>query len=302
MSQGPPERALLDDAPVHPDEPDKRTNGQENVACEVDPVKEHSYPTRNAERYNDVRSERRHTDQNEQISRRNEFDRDKASSVTTDLNSRISSSFELDDIGDSVDDFALPLHSSSPKKDSVASSDVASEHSQAFGRPHSPLSSSVQSDHSDVTSLLIDQSTSTADTVISRDHLHTARSWKPTPSASSITSSQPSSSQMSDVATFPWKRSRPVIQNLQVRKRDSDTDNMPVSHVHSKQELTSKKLSQRDFETGNRLLVIRVYWRGSAEKAPEEFFISFLTLSLHPSPHRGSCTSLALRTVTLSSL
>lgn len=265
MSQGPPERALLDDAPVHPDEPDKRTNGQKTVARGVDPVKGHFCPTRKADGHTDVLSERRHTDQKEQNSRpkpvvssdyKHEFDRDKASSVTTDLNSRISTSYELDDIGDSVDDFALPLHSSSPKKDIVASSDVASERSQTFDRPHSPLSSSVQSDHSDVTSLLIDQSTSTADTVISRDNLHTARSWKPPSSASSITSSQPSSSQMSDIATLPWKRSRPVVQNLQVSKRDSNTDNMPVSHVYSKQELTSKKLSLRDFETGNGLLTV----------------------------------------------
>ena len=271
MSQGPPERALLDDPPVHPDEPDTRTNGQKNVAREADPVKGHSGPTRKGERHNEA-ERRGHTAQKEQISRpkplvssdyKDEFDRDKASSVTTDLNSRISTSYELDDIGDNVDVFALPLHSSSPKKDSIASSDVHSEHSQTFDRPHSPLSSSVQSDHSDVTSLLIDQSTSTADTVISRDHLHTARSWKPTSSASSITSSQPSSSQMSDIATLPWKRSRPVIQNLQVRKRAGGTDNMPISRVHSKQELTSKKLSQRDFETGNGLLMIRVDWRGA---------------------------------------
>ncbi|KAL9973691.1 hypothetical protein ACROYT_G020177 [Oculina patagonica] len=256
-SQGPPaERALLDDGPVHPDDPDTRTNCQRNVAREVDPGKGHSGPISNDERHIDTKH--RIAVQKERISRpkpvfsseyKHEFDRDEASSVTTDLNSRLSTSYELDDVGDDVNDFAYPLHSSSPKKDSVASSDMPSEHLQPFDRPYSPLSSSIHSDHSDVTSLLIDQSTSTADTVISRDHLNAARTWK-TSSASSVTSSQPSSSRMSDIAPLPRKHSRPVPQNLKVSKRDGDTDSARVSHVYRDQEEpTSKQLSQRTFAT-----------------------------------------------------
>ena len=261
-SQGPPtERALLDDGPVHSDEPEARKKGQRNIAS--DPGKENCDPMTKDERKGDERSDRKHqnTAQKERILRpkpvvpseyERDFDREEASS--TDMNSTLSTSYELDDAGEDVNDFALPLHSSSPKKDSAASSDVLSEYSQTFNRPPSPLSLSIQSDHSDVTSILIDQSTSTADTVISREFLNAARSWKPTSSASSVTSSQPSSSQVSDTASLPKKHSRPVPQNLKVRKRGSDTNSAPTSYDHRKQkELTSKKLSERAVGSGNRL-------------------------------------------------
>lgn len=267
-SQGPPaEGALLDDDPVHPDEPDTRETCQRNVARKVDTGKGHSGPRSNHERHSVVRLERKHRNiaHKEQIScpkpvvsseYKREFKGDEGSSATTDLNSGLSTSYELDDNGDDANDFALPLHSSSPKKDSVASSDLPSEHSQAFDRPHSPLSLSIQSDHSDVTSLLIDQSTSTADTVISRDHLNAARTWKPTSSVSSMTSSEPSSSQMFDIAPLPRKHSHPVIPNLKVRKRDGDTDSARGLYLHSKQEeLTLKRPSQKAFATGDRLLI-----------------------------------------------
>ena len=215
-------------------------------------------------RQGDERSERKHRNkaQNERILRpkpvvssdyKREFDREEAAS-STDLNSRLSTSHELDDVSEDVNDFALPLHSSSPKKDSAASSDVLSEHSKIFDRPPSPLSLSIQSDNSDVTSLLIDQSTSTADTVILREVLNTARSWNPTSNASSVTSSQPSSSQMSDTVSSSKEHSRPVPQNVKVRKQGSDTTSARDSHGQRKQEdLTSRKLDGRAFGAGNSL-------------------------------------------------
>lgn len=249
------ERALLDDGPVHPEEPESRTKGRRKIASGVDPGKENFDPITEGKRGDGELSERKHrnTAQKERILRpkpvvssdyKREFDREGASS--TDVNSRFSTSYELDDLGEEVNDFALPLHSSSPKKDSAASSDVLSEHSPTFDRPLSPLSLSIQSDNSDVTSLLMDQSTSTADTVISRELLNTARSWKPTSSASSVTSSQPSSSQMSDTVLLSKKHARPVPQNLKVRKRGSDTKSARTSKGHRQQEeLTSKKLSEK---------------------------------------------------------
>lgn len=261
-SHGPTtERALLDDGPVHPEEPESRTKGRRKIASGVDPGKENSDPITEGKREDGELSERKHrnTARKERILRpkpvvssdyKREFDREGASS--TDVNSRFSTSYELDD--EEVSDFALPLHSSSPKKDSAASSDVLSEHSPTFDRPPSPLSLSIQSDNSDVTSLLIDQSTSTADTVISRELLNTARSWKPTSSASSVTSSQPSSSQMSDTVSLSKKHARPVPQNLKVRNRGSDTKSARAPNGHRKQEeLTSKKLSEKAFEAGNSL-------------------------------------------------
>ncbi|KAJ7371227.1 hypothetical protein OS493_027341 [Desmophyllum pertusum] len=224
-SQGPlAERALLDDGPVHPDEADRRRNGQRNVPSQTDA---HSGPMSEGERHGEARTDRKHgrsTAQKERDVRppyavvsskyKHPFDREEPSAdLTTDLNSGVNTSYELDD----VNDFVLPLHSSSPKKESVASSEVLSEYSQTFDRPLSPLSLSIQSDHSDVTSLLIDQSTSTGDTVISRDLLNAARSWQPTSSASSMTSSQRSSSLKSDMEPLPKKHSRPVPQNLKIR-------------------------------------------------------------------------------------
>jgi len=203
------------------------------------------------ERHGDERSERKHrnTAQKERILRpkpvassdyKREFGAEEASS--TDLNSRLTTSYELDDASEDVNDFAVPLHSSSPKKDSAASSDVLSEHSKTLGRPPSPLSLSVQSDNSDVTSLLIEQSTSTADTVISREVLNTALSWNPTSNASSVTSSQPSSSRTSDGVSSK-KHSRRSTQNVEVRKRGSDTNSARDSYGHR----------ERAFGAGNSL-------------------------------------------------
>ena len=251
-SHGPStERALLDDGPVHPEELGSRTKGRREIASEVDPGKENCDPMTKDERHGDERSERKHrnTAQTERILRpkpvassdyKREFGAEEASS--TDLNSRLTTSYELDDASEDVNDFALPLHSSSPKKDSAASSDVLSEHSKTLGRPPSPLSLSIQSDDSEVTSLLIEQSTSTADTVISRQVLNTALSWNPTSNASSVTSSQPSSSQMSDVVSSK-KHSRPVPQNVKVRKRGSDTNSAWDSYGHR----------ERAFGVGNSL-------------------------------------------------
>ena len=255
----PTERALLDDGPVHPEEPESRTKGRRNIASEVDPGKENCDPTTKSERQGDERSGRKHRKaaQKEQILRpkpvipsnsKREIVRDEASS--TDVNSRLNTSYELDDVSENANDFALPLHSSSPKKDSAASSDVLSEHSQPFDRPPSPLSVSIESDNSDVTSLLIDQSTSTADTVISRQVLNTARSWNLTSNASSVTSSQPGSSQMSDSVSLSKKNLRPVPQNLKVRKRGSDLNSVRDLYNHRKQELTSRRLGERAFGTG----------------------------------------------------
>ena len=256
----PTERALLDGGPVQPEKPESRTKGWRNIASEVDPGKENCDPMTKGERQGDERSGRKHrnTAQKEQILRpkpvvpsnsKREFGRDEASS--TDLNSRLNTSHELDDVSENANDFALPLHSSSPKKESAASSEVLSEHSQTFDRPPSPLSLSIESDNSDVTSLLIDQSTSTADTVISRQLLNTARSWNLTSNAFSVTSSQPSSSQMSDTVSLSKKNLRPVPQNLKVRKRGSDLNSVRDSYGHRKQkELTSRKLDERAFGTG----------------------------------------------------
>ena len=259
----PTERTLLDDGPVHPEEPESKTKGRRNINSEVDPGKENCDPMTKGERQGDERSGRKHrnTAQRERIlcpkpvvssDYKREFDSEQASSA--DGNSRLSTSHELDDVDQDVNDFALPLHSSSPKKDSAASSDVVSEHSQTFDRPSSPLSLSIQSDHSDVTSLLIDQSTSTADTVVSRELLNTARSWKPTSNASSVTSSQPSSSQMSDSVSLSKKHSGPAPQKMKVRKRGSDMNSARPTYGHRKQEeVTPRKLGDRASGSGNSL-------------------------------------------------
>lgn len=244
------EQALLDDGPVHPEEPESRIKDRRNIASEVDPGKENCDPMTKGERQEDKRSGIKH--RNTALcpkpvvysDYKGEFDREQISSA--DRNSRLSTSYELDDVGEEVNDFALPLHSSSPKKDSAASSDVVSEHSQTFDRLSSPLSLSIQSDHSDVTSLLIDQSTSTPDTVISRELLNTARSWNPTSNASSVTSSQPSSSQMSDSVSLLKKHSGPAPQEMKVRKRGSDTNSARPAYGHRKQgEVTSRKMGDR---------------------------------------------------------
>jgi len=143
----PTEGALLDDGPVHPEESESRTKGRRNIASEIDLGKENCDPMTKGKRQSDERSGRKHrnTAQKEQILRpkpvvpsnsKREFDRDEASS--TDFNSRLSTSYELDDVSGNINDLTLSLHSSSPKKGSAASSDVLSEHSQTFDRPPSP--------------------------------------------------------------------------------------------------------------------------------------------------------------------
>ena len=266
--QGPlAERVLLDDRPVHPDETDIGKNGQRFVPREAVSVNKPSGSSSEGERHGQARANGKHRNaaQKENLrpkpvvssGYRHEFDREEVSSVATDLNSRVSSSYDFDDVSDDVNDFALPLHSSSPKKDTFTGSDVHSERSQTVGRPHSPLSLSIQSDHSDVSSLLMDQSTSTADTVISRDLVNAARAWKPTSSASSVTSSQPSSYEMSDLAPLPNSYSRPLPQNQKVRKQNSDMDSArAMTMCQKREELTSRKLRDGVFAAGNGLLIL----------------------------------------------
>ena len=254
----PAERALLDDGPVHPEEPESRTKDRKGIASEVDPGKENCDPMTKGERQGDQRAGRkdRKTFPKERIlctrpvvssdDYIREFGREQASSADRNARLSTSSSYELDDVDEDVNDFALPLHSSSPKKDSAASNDVVSEHSQTFDRPSSPLSLSIQSDHSDVTSLLIDQSSSTADTVISRELLNTERSWNPTSNVFSVTSSQPSSSQMSDSMSLSKKHSGLAPQKIKVRKRGSDSNSARPTYGHRKVgEVTSRKLGDR---------------------------------------------------------
>ena len=202
-SQGPPERGPLDDGPVHPNKPKVEDKAQNAVPRDGAPDRGHFGSTIDGETHSVGRAgrNRRKKAPKERLRPRpvvhieheKELDRGSVSSLTTDLNSRVSSDCDLND-GDEMEEIVLPLHSSSPKKDSVESS----EYSQTLDRQ----SVSTNSDDSDVTSLLIDQSTSTGDTVISRDVLNAPCSWKPRSSASSVSSSQEGSSKYSDVAPF----------------------------------------------------------------------------------------------------
>ena len=213
------ERALLYDCPVRPDEPYVGKSEQQRAVGETTSDKKNSGPssedekqgqTRNGGRKDRGATQKGHLRSKPFISRRHrqEINREEGSSSSTDLNSKVSSRCDFDEVSDDVNDFAIPLHSSSPKRVDIASSDAVSERSQAFDRPLSLSSSSIHSDHSDVTSLLMDRSTSTVDTVILRDILNAARSWKPKSSALSVTSNQSTSNEMSGLAPLPNGKSR----------------------------------------------------------------------------------------------
>ena len=229
-SQGPPERGPLHDDRAHPTEPEIEVKTQTTVRGDVAPDKGRSGATSDGKRRGEEQAEKFYQNRrpNERLrpkpvdynERERELDRGSVSSLETDLNSRVSSNYVLDN-SDDIQGFTSPLHSSSPKKDSVAGSDLLSEYSQSRDRAHSLLSLSANSDDSDVTSLLIDQTTSTGDTVISRDLLKAPRSCKSRSSASSVSSSQRSSGHNSDEAPFPTKHSRPRPQNRKVRKQDN---------------------------------------------------------------------------------
>ena len=218
--RGPPERGPLDDAPVHPSEPDNGVEYQTTVHHVGAPQKVHS------EGRGEEPNSRHHKNQLSKEHMRprpvvyskhkQEIDRVSVSSLTTDLNSRISSNSD----GDDMEEFAFPLHSSSPNKDSVASSEVHSDFSQTLDK-YSALSASSNGSDSEVTSLLIDQTTSTGDTVISRDGFKTAHyNWKSRSSASSVSSSQRSSGQKSDEVQFLKTRSRPALQDPQAKQHN----------------------------------------------------------------------------------
>ena len=255
-SQGPPERRPLDDGPVHPNGPVKTQapahgnmaadKGYSRVTTEnkKDAKEEFEKRHRNRETKKHLRPKPAASSGHDQ-----ETDGGSISSLTTDLNSRVSSNYDLDD-SDDVEGFALPLHSSSPKKESVTSSEALSEYSQTRDRPHSPLSLSINSDGSDVTSLLMDQSTSTADTVISRDLLNAPRSWKSRSSASSVSSSQWSSSNKSDAAPFKTRYSRPATQSLKATQQDGGVFSSQAGSMRRNQEeLLSRKLGERNFQS-----------------------------------------------------
>ena len=255
-SQGPPERGPLDDGPVHPNGPVMEVKAQPPAHGNIATAKGYSRVTtenkkdakEDAEKRHRNRATKKHLRPKPAASNghdQKETDKGSVSSLTTDLNSRMSSNYDLDD-SDDVEGFALPLHSSSPKKESVTSSEALSEYSQTRDRPYSPLSLSINSDGSDVTSLLIDQSTSTADTVISRDLLNAPRSWKSRSSASSVSSGQWSSSNKSDTAPFKTKYSGPAPQSLKVRPQNGGVFSSRVGSMRRNQEeLLSRKLGEK---------------------------------------------------------
>lgn len=238
------ERALLDDGPVRPDEPYVGESGQQRAPGEATSDNKNSGTSSESEKQGQARNcdrkdrgatHKGHLRPKPIISRghRQEFNREEASSVSTDLNSRVSSRYDFDEVSD---DFAIPLHSSSPKRGDIASNDAFSESSQTLDRLPSPLSSSIHSEQSDVTSLLMDQSTSTADTIISRDILNAARSWKPKSSASLTTSSQLSSNEMSDVAPLPISKSRLLPLSRNEVRRNRKTESTRRTSVRQKRE------------------------------------------------------------------
>lgn len=243
-SQGPPERGPLDDAPVHPSEPDNGVEYQTTVRHVRAPQKVNSEGTSEGKRRGEEPNSKHHKNQLSKEHMRprpvvyskqeQELDRGSVSSLTTDLNSRISSNSD----GDDIEEFALPLHSSSPKKDSIASSEIHSDFSQTLDK-YSPLSASSNSSDSDVSSLLIDQTTSTGDTVISRDGFNTAHyNWKSRSSASSVSSSQRSSSKKSDEVQFLKTRSRPALQDPQAKQHNDVISSRHLT-MHGKQDKPS---------------------------------------------------------------
>lgn len=212
---------------------------------------------------------------------RQEINREEGSSVSTDLNSKVSSRCDFDEVSDDVNVFAIPLHSSSPKRVDIASSDAVSERSQTFDRPLSLSSSSIHSDHSDVTSLLMDRSTSTADTVISRDILNAARSWKQKSSALSVTSNQSTSSEMSGVAPLPNGKSRYLPLSENEGRRNLDSESARRKYVRQKQEdFISRKESDRILTAGDMLVAIFSVNMWRSIKAYLDPFILNLELSM----------------------
>lgn len=257
--RGPPERGPLDDAPVHPSEPDNGVEYHTTVRHVSAPEKVYSEGTSEGKGRGEEPNNRHHKNQLSKEHMRprpvvyskhkQELDRGSVSSLTTDLNSRINSNSD----GDDMEEFALPLHSSSPKKDSVASSEVHSDFSQTLDK-YSALSASSNSSDSDLSSLLIDQTTSTGDTVISRDGFNTAHyNWKSRSSASSVSSSQRSSSQKSDEVQFLKPRSRPALQDPRA-KQHNDVISSKHLTMHRKQDKPSSgkqgKLVKRIVKAG----------------------------------------------------
>lgn len=82
----------------------------------------------------------------------------------------------------------------------------------------------------------MDRSTSTADTVISRDILNAARSWKQKSSALSVTSNQSTSSEMSGVAPLPNGKSRYLPLSENEGRRNLDSESARRKYVRQKQE------------------------------------------------------------------
>lgn len=177
-------------------------------------------PTENKEQSKEHPEERHRMRANERHSRpkpvavKRRADIHSDSSQSTDVNSIISNNYELEDTDEC---FELPLHSSSPKN---AASNV---YSQTPDRVHSPLTLSDDSDGSDVTSLLIDQSTSAGNTVIARDLLNAPLSCRPGSASSSAPSSQGGSNKMSYAIPTKTKLRRPVPQTTQ-RWQDDERD------------------------------------------------------------------------------
>ena len=142
-------------------------------------------------------------------------------------------------------------------------------------------SSSIHSDHSDVTSLLMDRSTSTADTVISPDILNAARSWKPKSSALSVTSNQSTSSEMSGVAPLPNGKSRYLPLSENEGRRNLDSESARRKYVRQKQEdFISRKESDRILTAGDMLVAIFSVNMWRSIKAYLDPFILSLELSM----------------------
>lgn len=148
----------------------------------------------------------RHSRSKVAMKRRADIESD--SSQSTDVYSRISNNYELEDTNEC---FELPLHSSSPKRENAASNMSA----QTPDSVHSPLTLSDDSEGSDVASLLVDQSTFTGNTVVERDLLNAPLSYRPGSASSTAPSSQRSSNKMSYAVPTKTKCRRPVPQRPQ---------------------------------------------------------------------------------------
>ena len=173
----------------------------------------------------------RHSRSKVAMKRRADIESD--SSQSTDVYSRISNNYELEDTNEC---FELPLHSSSPKRENAASNVSA----QTPDSVHSPLTLSDDSDGCDVASLLFDQSTFTGNTVVARDLLNAPLSYRPGSASSLAPSSQRSSNKMSYAIPTKTKCRRPVPQRPQggqddERKRDIFGAEDWTTHRHQQQ-------------------------------------------------------------------